>query len=140
NKALMQLLRRILAALQAHYGAPVDIEYTINFNESGDFVVNLLQCRSLHVWQAAASQSMPQIPGENMLFKAAGTFMGNSAQIGIDAVVYVDAQKYHDLPYATKGQIAGLVGKINRHYRDGGKKLMLVSPGRIGTSSPELGV
>ena len=32
------------------------------------------------------------------------------------------------------------VGKINRYYAETGKNLMLMAPGRVGTSSPELGV
>lgn len=32
------------------------------------------------------------------------------------------------------------IGALNWHFRDSGKHLMLLVPGRIGTSSPELGV
>ena len=36
--------------------------------------------------------------------------------------------------------MARLIGRINQHFEDVDKKLMLLVPGRIGTSSPELGV
>ena len=33
-----------------------------------------------------------------------------------------------------------MIGKINWHYRNQGKHMMLMIPGRVGTSSPVLGV
>ena len=36
--------------------------------------------------------------------------------------------------------MARLIGKINWHYRELNKHMMLIVPGRVGTSSPELGV
>lgn len=139
-KELMSLMKNILSTLQKHYGTPVDIEYTINFNADGTFVVNLLQCRPLYVWETATNQNVPEIADENIMFKVNRTFMGNSAKVGIDVVVYIDSQGYHEMPYNRKSMIANLVGKVNQYYKSSGKKLMLISPGRIGTSSPELGV
>jgi hypothetical protein len=54
--------------------------------------------------------------------------------------VYVDPIRYYNLPYNEKTRIASLIGQINWKYRDQGKHLLLMVPGRIGTSSPELGV
>ena len=39
-----------------------------------------------------------------------------------------------------KDLVAKLIGKINWHYRDMDKHMMLIVPGRVGTTSPELGV
>ena len=36
--------------------------------------------------------------------------------------------------------MANAVGRINRHYAGSGKSLLLMAPGRVGTSSPELGI
>jgi hypothetical protein len=44
------------------------------------------------------------------------------------------------MPYAEKTEIAALIGRINWAYREQGKHMLLMVPGRIGTSSPELGV
>ena len=33
-----------------------------------------------------------------------------------------------------------LIGRINWYFRDAGRHMMLIVPGRVGTSSPELGV
>ena len=139
-KELMVLMKDIMATLQQHYGTPVDIEYTINFGPDGNFVVNLLQCRPLYVWQSATNQSVPKINEENILFQVNRSFMGNSAKVNVDIVVYIDSTKYYIIPFNQKSIVAGLVGKVNKYYMNSGKNIMLVSPGRIGTSSPELGV
>lgn len=139
-KKIMSLLKGMMSTLQKYYGTPVDIEYTINFNPDGAFTVNLLQCRPLYVWQASAGQRAPDIADDRLLFQVYKTFMGNRAKINIDAAVFIDSKKYHEIPYNQKSIVAGLVGKINQYYKDSEKNIMLISPGRIGTSSPELGI
>jgi len=139
-KPLMTLLKEMLATLESRYGTPVDTEYTINFSPDGQFLVNLVQCRPLRVWQAAASRRIPEIPAENILFKVHNSFMGNIDEARVDVVVWIDSRRYHACPYHQKGIYARAVGEINRYYKDSGKTLMLLSPGRIGTSSPDLGV
>ena len=42
--------------------------------------------------------------------------------------------------YARKAEVATAVGRINRHFANTGKNLLFMAPGRVGTSSPELGV
>ena len=66
--------------------------------------------------------------------------MGMSKAAELDIIVYVDPVKYYNMPYKEKNLVAGLIGKINWHYRDMNKHMMLIVPGRIGTTSPELGV
>ena len=66
--------------------------------------------------------------------------MGLSRSVPIDLIVYVDSKAYYNLPYADKPNIASIIGKVNWTYRDKGRHMMLIVPGRIGTSSPELGV
>lgn len=140
NGLLMKMMKDILAVLQEHYGNPVDIEYTVNFRQDGAFTVNLLQCRPLFVWQAAARQEIPVVPEERMLFRVNRSFMGNSSKIEIHTVVCIDSGKYYHFPYKQKQLLAGVVARINKYYEGSGRNLMLLSPGRLGTSSPELGL
>ena len=44
------------------------------------------------------------------------------------------------MPYNDKNSVVKMIGNINWHYRNQGKHMMLMVPGRVGTSSPELGV
>ncbi|ABN52485.1 MAG TPA: phosphoenolpyruvate synthase [Hungateiclostridium thermocellum] len=140
KRELMKMMKDILSTLQEHYGNPVDVEYTINFRKDGAFTVNLLQCRPMAVWESAANREIPNIEKDKVLFKVNQTFMGNSAELNIDVVVWIDSKKYHGYPYNQKSSLCSVVSKINKYYEGKNKKLMLVSPGRIGTSSPELGV
>jgi len=66
--------------------------------------------------------------------------MGSHACLKADVIVWVDSVGYHKCAYKQKSSYAGIIGRINQYYKDSGKTLMLISPGRIGTSSPELGV
>ena len=54
--------------------------------------------------------------------------------------MYVDPVKYYRKPYRDKHRVALAVSSVNQSLRGKGKNLLLMAPGRIGTSSPELGV
>lgn len=140
NRALVGMLRDILKTLERHYGSPVDIEYTLNFSGSGDFVVNLLQCRPLAVWKSAGSAPLPKLPEKQVLFSVRNTFMGSASRLKIDYALFVDSRGYYALPYMRKSLAVQAVDKVNTRFKSGGKNLMLIVPGRIGTSSPELGI
>lgn len=66
--------------------------------------------------------------------------MGMSKASELDLIVYVDPVRYYEMPYRDKPAVARLIGKLNWQYRDQGKHMMLIVPGRVGTTSPELGV
>jgi len=66
--------------------------------------------------------------------------MGMSKASGLDLIVYVDPVQYYNMPYKDKNTVARFIGSINWHYRDLHRHMMLIVPGRVGTSSPELGV
>ncbi|SHK67515.1 PEP/pyruvate-binding domain-containing protein [Hespellia stercorisuis] len=135
----LDMMRRILAMLQEQYQYPVDIEFAINVAQDGNFVVNLLQCRPLQV-DSEKSVEMPEKKEGRVLFELTDTAMGQSRKEKVDLVVLVDPQKYYDFPYARKYEPVNIIGKINQRYGGQGKNMMLIVPGRIGTSSPELGI
>ena len=66
--------------------------------------------------------------------------MGNSGKRRMDVVVQVDPVRYYQYPYRKKYDVAAAIGRISRYYRGSHKNILLMTPGRIGTSSPELGV
>ncbi|MBQ6551712.1 MAG: phosphoenolpyruvate synthase [Lachnospiraceae bacterium] len=141
NKALMEQMKRMLRCIQEEYEYPVDTEFTINLSESGEYSVDLLQCRPLQVQKTSAGTVIPPgIPEKKILLESKGASMGMSKTTGLDLIVYVDPVGYYNMPYADKNLAAKLIGKINWHYRDLNKHMMLIVPGRVGTSSPELGV
>ena len=66
--------------------------------------------------------------------------MGLSRFEKLDVIVMIDPVGYYNMPYKDKYRVAQMVGKLNWAMRGKDKKMLLMSPGRIGTSSPELGV
>ena len=84
--------------------------------------------------------SVPKLPDEDTFFDLDNSSMGMSSVTDIDVVVQIDAKAYYEYPYAKKRMAATAVGLINRYYKGKGKNLLLLAPGRLGTSSPELGV
>lgn len=134
------LMQNVLKTLERVYGNPVDIEYTVNMDETGDFVVNLLQCRPLYLGQEGEQVELDGLELQKVFFDIKDSSMGASGKRKMDVVVQIDPVCYYEYPYAKKYDAAAAVGKINRYYRDSGKNLLLMTPGRIGTSSPELGV
>ena len=134
------LMQCLLSTLERVYGTPVDIEYAINLDEDGDFVVNLLQCRPLYLGREGEKMDMESLKPEKVFFEVKGASMGTSGKRRVEVVVQIDPGLYSRFPYARKYEVAEAVGRINRHYASSGKKMLLMAPGRIGTSSPELGV
>ncbi|MDD4542279.1 MAG: PEP/pyruvate-binding domain-containing protein [Clostridia bacterium] len=140
NKKLMEIMSYILAKLQQVYSTPVDIEFTVNFSPEGNFQINLVQCRPLYIWKNQKSITIPEHKFSDILFKSHNTFMGNKPHISVDTVIYVEARKYHELSYKKKSSVASAVGKINKYYKNSNKTVLLLTPGRIGTSSNEFGL
>ncbi len=140
NREFTGYMSKMLKVLDEVYGNPVDIEYTVNMDEEGDFFVNLLQCRSLYTGEQGENVEIPDIPGEDTFFLLEDSSMGNSLETRIDVVVQIDPIGYYEYPYNLKPQVAEALRRLNIYYRDSGKHLMLMTPGRVGTSSPELGV
>ena len=141
NDELMNDMRNLMALIQEEYQYPVDIEYTINISETGEYMINLLQCRPLQVAHDREDIAVPENLDRSRIFlECSHASMGLSKNIKLDYVVMVDSVAYYQMPYKDKNKIARALGAINWHFRDSKKHLMLLVPGRIGTSSPELGV
>lgn len=140
KKEYTGLMQKILKTLERVYGNPVDIEYAVNMDDEGDFVVNLLQCRPLYLGQEGESVDLTSLKLKETFFDIRDSSMGASGKRKMDVIIQIDPVLYYEYPYSKKYDAAAAVGKINRYYRGGGKNLLLMTPGRIGTSSPELGV
>ncbi len=142
NTPFVRDMRELLATLQAAYDYPVDIEFTINFLEDGKYKVNLLQCRP---FQCASDEDVPELPSalcaDDVLLEARGAVIGQSREIHLDRLIYVSPEAYGTLPVPERHRIARLIGQIV-HLKEENKpqNVMLLGPGRWGTSSPSLGV
>ncbi len=140
NRQLMDDMRGILHLLKEAYVYPVDIEYTINVAPSGDYVIDLLQCRPLQQTKEGDAVIVPQVPSDRILLETKGVSMGFSRTFPVDLVVYIDPIRYYEMPYRDKFRVRDLLSAVNWKLRGQGKRMLLLTPGRICTSSAELGV
>jgi hypothetical protein len=133
-------VRAILKTVEEVYQYPVDIEFAVNISQDGRFVINLLQCRPLQVGGSGIRVRLPEVPDTQTFFRLNGGTMGGAYYSEIDVVLRVDPKAYYECPYNLKPGIARLLGQVNQSFRDSGKTILLLVPGRLGTTSPELGV
>ena len=141
NRHMMDQFKEMMQVVQRAYRQPVDIEFTLNLDGTGEYMINLLQCRPLQVFLDTGEVFIPdELPPERILMSLEGASMGLSRAVPLDIIVYVDPVAYYNLPYNEKNSVAKAVGSVNWKYRGSGTHMMLIVPGRIGISSQELGV
>jgi hypothetical protein len=141
NTEFVQDMRTMLDTLEKEYDYPVDIEFTANFLDHTNYKINLVQCRPLQV-QGIDKVALPEIVVEEKdeLMATKGAVVGQSRYVELDRMVFVVPEKYGNLAMPERYEVARTIGEINRaHGKDGGN-LMLVGPGRWGTSTPALGI
>jgi hypothetical protein len=138
--AFVERLSGLLKTLESAYQHPVDVEFTLHFSSSGDPSFNLVQCRPLATLGETSPVPIPDnLPVDRIVFQTQGHFMGGNINLSLDMVVHVDAGIYSGLTISQRYDLARRIGHI---VRTAGKdrRILLVGPGRWGTSSPELGV
>jgi len=132
-------MREALRLLQEAYDYPVDVEFTANFPEEGVYKLNIVQCRPLQVKGNAVCEPLPaRIPDEDLLLRARGPVIGPSRSETLDTFIYVVPEVYSSLPNADRYRVARIIGRVTQALR--GARVMLLGPGRWGTTTPSLGV
>ncbi len=132
-------MRRILKRLSQVYDYPVDIEFAANFDQDGNYKINLLQCRPLQTRGLGKPVEIPHMTDEaKCFFSTHGNFMGGNIHIPIQYVILVKAKPYLALPEQERYGVARVIGKLNQALKD--KNALLAGPGRWGTSTTSLGV
>ncbi len=139
NTSFPILMKELLALLQRIYDYPVDIEFTANFKVDASFKINLLQCRPLQTKGLGKAVPIPKQVEESKIFlRTKGNFMGGNIHLPIDYVVSISPSSYLNLSETEKYSVARMVGRINQMLK--GKKVLLIGPGRWGTTTPSLGI
>ena len=142
NTPFVADMREMLKTLQHAYDYPVDVEFTANFIDDHRYRIDLVQCRPFQVREAGTIPNPPaHIDPQRLVLEAHGAVIGHSRIGTVDRLVYVVPGVYGQLPLSDRHQIARLIGQITRlRGPDAAKALLLIGPGRWGTTSPELGV
>lgn len=137
-------MRELCETLQRAYRHPVDIEFTANFTADGRFRVNLLQCRPFQV-KVGGLGSRVHIPAtlreEDVLIASTGPVVGHGLATVIDRLICVLPSAYARLNMSQRYAVARLIGRLT-HLETHAEKsgILLIGPGRWGTSMPALGV
>jgi hypothetical protein len=142
SETFVQNMNEMMRMLERAYDHPVDIEFTVNFNDLSDYKINLLQCRPFQAKGDALSlQSKCSVPAERTVLGSVGHVIGSSRAVTVDRIIMVVPEAYSEMRMNDRYAVARLIGKLT-HLKDLGPRptIMLVGPGRWATTSPEMGV
>jgi pyruvate,water dikinase len=135
-------MRAMLRLLHDAYQCPVDVEFTANFLPDGSLRISLVQCRPLQVKEGGALAPPPErVEAKDLVLEARGTIIGQSSCCVVHRIIYVVPAAYGDLPVRDRYSVARLIGRLT-HVGNATKPttVLLLGPGRWGTSTPSLGV
>ncbi|MDD5010670.1 MAG: PEP/pyruvate-binding domain-containing protein [Phycisphaerae bacterium] len=134
-------MREILKTLEDIYASPVDVEFTVNFLSETNYKINILQCRPLEQKEGGAIVN-PNMDrnSKDLIIDAAGPVIGKNRHIAIDRIIYISPHQYTKLKISERYELARLIGRLSHIDTEQDKTIMLLGPGRWGTSTPSLGV
>lgn len=141
--SLAPMFKTMLQRLEATYHFPVDIEFTADLLPRNGapprVVIHLLQCRPHTQYEANQAVEIPEdVPPADKIFSTRG-LVQHGVVSDIEYVIYVSPEKYsHAATYATKLELARIVGRLNKQLE--GKIFILMGPGRWGSSNIDLGL
>lgn len=137
----IQNMRAMLNTVKEGYHSHVDIEFTTNFLAPDNYKIDLLQCRPQQVQKSTVIESpLPALRPENIVIEAHGGIIGHTRTISIGRLIYVVPATYSQLPEQDRYAVARLIGKLTHLEEKLAEPLILIGPGRWGTSTPSLGI
>lgn len=135
-------MREILQVLHGAYDYPVDVEFALNFIDDHDYRIHVVQCRPLPVkGMDTAAPLQLDIPEASRIVSASGVVIGHSRTISIDRIIHVFPESYARLALGERHEVARLLGRLNRTISvRQPENVLLMGPGRWGSSCPSLGI
>jgi pyruvate, water dikinase len=120
-------IKGMMKVLEANLKTPVDVE----FAHDGDHLY-ILQCRPQGQSDVAAPSPIPQDISEADIVFTANKFVSNGRIPDIRYIVYVDPDRYNELPGRKEMKAVGkTVGLLNKLLPK--KQFLLMGPGRWGS-------
>jgi hypothetical protein len=135
-------MKALLSTLETAYRHPVDIEFTANFLDDGTFRIDLVQCRPFQVRKSKAVATIRGgIPAGAVVLRTDGPVIGSGFSAPLDRVIYIVPPAYSSLSEQQQYSVARLIGRLT-HVKGPMRAatIMLIGPGRWGTTTPSLGV
>jgi len=142
NTEIVEDLRNMARVVRDGYGTEVDIEFTANMMGDGSYSIDIVQCRPFH-GSAGAEEPLgpiPKVSEDQVVLRTFGGVIGPGRRIKIDRIIYVSPEAYTGLPEAKRYALARLIGKVTKHTGVPAETLMMIGPGRWGSSTPSLGI
>ena len=138
---LVGVMGKMLAVLEQAYGHPVDTEFTAYVTAERRVTVNLLQCRSLRLPGVNASGELPHdLPADSILFRSS-QFLSGGIVSNARYILYIDPEAYAAQPPSDmKRQLGRVIGRLNQLPQMIEGRVILIGPGRWGSTNLELGV
>lgn len=142
DRRFIDLMRGALQRVEAVYGRPVDMEFTVdiapNYPQT-EYRLHVLQCRPLSQRAEDGPVAIPRdIPPQDVLFTSRHLVPDGRAE-DIRYIAYIDPQTYHGIQDPTlRQELARAIGRLNKRLED--ERFVLIGPGRWGSVNIELGV
>jgi len=136
---LIPVLEAILARLERAYARPVDVEFTARWDADHCAHVNVLQCRPMAMPGWSSGSVAEEILPESVLFQS-DRMAGAGLVSDIRYIIAIDPQAYGALDNTLRYGLGRIVGQLNGHPRLADATLMMMGPGRWGSSNTALGV
>ena len=137
----VRVVGEMLQRLEAAYSHPLDTEFTASVDGAGRVRINLLQCRPMRLPGSTGPVEFPEdLPKERTLFRSSRTISGGVVP-DIRYLLYIDPGKYASIgSMEIKSTLGRLVGFINKHPEIVTGRIVMMGPGRWGSSNIDLGV
>lgn len=140
NTNLVADMREMLETLRDAYGSDVDMEFTVNLVPDGGYRLSLVQCRPLQVQGAHIPVAkVPDLQPDEVVIRCSGGVVGHSRVLPVGRILYVRPERYARLAETDRRALARVIRRVAQVEPVEGA-LILVGPGRWGTSTPSLGV
>jgi pyruvate, water dikinase len=135
------VFREMLTILERAYGCPVDTEFTAFLSDHRNVRINLLQCRPLRLPGASSEDTtVPQnLRPECVLFRATRMIPGGVAG-PLRYIIYINPNAYAEADPGMKKSLGRVIGRLSQHPDLLHGKMIIMGPGRFGSTNIDLGV
>lgn len=142
DRGFVDDLRHMLETLRAAYDSEVDVEFTANVQPDGAYSIDIVQCRRFPVHPQSPDPGHPAPPArdEDVILRAVQGVIGQSRTLKVDRLIYVRPEGYQELTDSARYELGTAIGALARAGKERNETVVVVGPGRWGTSTPSLGI
>jgi hypothetical protein len=135
-------MQELFEILKLQYEKNVDVEFAVNFFPDKTYKINLLQCRPFQIKEnTGVFNGVSDLNKDDIIMETHSGVVGKSREIEVHKIIYVNPEQYSRLPMNERYAVARIIGKItHKTKKSENNNILLIGPGRWGTSMPSLGV